>query len=210
MIDVSFLTSDVVMSSLLAFFVGMGSVMVYSRITSLRRRTEYHADDALVEAVIGEYTRRLQAYDKAIADLRVQLDIVELRASQPVTREISQHHAASQAAAPHALRVSEPVTITQHATAADIDDRLDGQNGTIDYILRLLSERPRSAREVQQAIGRSREHTSRLMKKLHDSGLVVRNVETKPFKYSVTSLGQARLREKVDGEGQQQQHRQSV
>lgn len=182
--------------------------MVYRGITrdAKPKQDEYHANDVVVEAVVTEYTRRLQEYDKVIAELRMKLDLLEIRSvttsqpSQPVHEEISQvHHAASQSSRPHAQRVSEPAQITQHAPQVVILDSNETKNGTMDYILKLLAERPRSSREVQQAIGRTREHTSRLMKKLNDTGLVTRSNDSKPFKYLITSLGQSRLREKAEG-----------
>ena len=88
--------------------------------------------------------------------------------------------------------MSEPVTITQHAI---IEREV---NGTTDYILKLLIERPRTSREVQLAIGRTREHTARLMKKLHDLGLVSRDITTKPFRYNITDAGQEMLKERVE------------
>lgn len=64
---------------------------------------------------------------------------------------------------------------------------------TSTYILRLLQETPRSAREIQYNIGKTREHISRLMKKLHDEGLVDRNMSTKPFIYKITDEGRKLL-----------------
>jgi DNA-binding transcriptional ArsR family regulator len=64
---------------------------------------------------------------------------------------------------------------------------------TSTYILRLLRETPRSAREIQYNVGKTREHTSRLMKKLHDEGLVDRNMSTKPFIYKITDEGRKLL-----------------
>jgi len=64
---------------------------------------------------------------------------------------------------------------------------------TSTYILRLLQEAPRSAREIQYNIGKTREHISRLMKKLHDEGLVDRNMSTKPFIYKITDEGRKLL-----------------
>jgi DNA-binding MarR family transcriptional regulator len=92
--------------------------------------------------------------------------------------------------------VSGPVAVTQHATTAEVEKPAGAQNGTNDYILKLLAERPRTSREVQHAIGRTREHTARLMKKLHDSGLVDRDANSKPFRYKITDSGRERLKEK--------------
>lgn len=61
------------------------------------------------------------------------------------------------------------------------------------YILKLLQETPRNAREIQYNVGKTREHVSRLMKKLYDEGLVDRNMNTKPFVYKITDEGRKLL-----------------
>jgi hypothetical protein len=195
-VDITFLgvTVDLnlVILGVLTYAVGLVSVMAYQRVRSMAPRG-YRADDAVVEAIVMEYTRRLRDYDRVIAEMRTKIDIVEMKA-----QSLAQPHAyvqASQPAQPHALAVSEPVAVTQRAPV--IEEKFEGQNGTTDYILKLLAERPRTSREVQHAVGRTREHTARLMKKLHDSGLVSRDMNAKPFRYAITEAGQARLREKV-------------
>lgn len=184
-VDISFLGSDTVTFSVISFLVGLASVMVYTRAKSAFADRRYKADEAVVEAVVLEYTRRLRDYDRVLAELRADVDIMDVRSLPQV---VSQPSRQSQ---PHVSPVSEPVAITQQAVVEK-----EG-NGTTDYILKLLSERPRSSREVQHAVGRTREHTARLMKKLHDSGLVNRDVNAKPFRYFITDGGRERLREKL-------------
>lgn len=189
-VNLSFLGSDIMTYGVLAFLAGMTSVMVYARAKSAFADRRYRADEAVVEAVVLEYTRRLRDYDKAIAELRSKVDIMEVR-SRPLQNVTSQYQQASHQPQPHVVAASEPVVVTQHAIIEK-----EG-NGTTDYILKLLTERPRASREVQHAVGRTREHTARLMKKLHDSGLVSRDINAKPFRYNITDAGRARLKEKV-------------
>lgn len=184
---ITFLTGSSVTSGALAFLAGMACVMVYARTKSALADRRYRADEAVVEAVVLEYTRRLRDYDRVIAELRSRVDIMEVR-SQPPRSVMSQQSHQPQ---PHVSPVSEPVAVTQHVVVEK-----EG-NGTTDYILKLLAERPRTSREVQLAVGRTREHTARLMKKLHDSGLVNRDANTKPFSYRITDVGRKRLKEKV-------------
>ena len=185
-VDLTFLDSDLVISGIFAFLVGMATVMVYTKVKSMFEEHRYRADDTIVEAVILEYTRRLRDYDKVIADLRTKVDVIEARTQpHPV---VSQQPSQPQ---PHVAPVIEPVTVTQHAAI-----EREG-NGTTDYILKLLSNRPRTSREVQQAIGRTREHTARLMKKLYDLGLVSRDINIKPFRYNITDAGRETLKEKA-------------
>ena len=186
-VDLSFFGSDLVISGVLAFLSGMAGVMVYIKVKGMLEDRRYRADEAVVEAVVLEYTRRLRDYDRVIADLRTKVDIMEVR-SQPPQSVISQQSHQPQ---PHVAPVSEPVAVTQHTTVENEN------NGTTDYILKLLGEKPRTSREVQIAVGRTREHTARLMKKLHDSGLVNRDVNAKPFRYNITDAGRERLKEKA-------------
>jgi hypothetical protein len=185
-VDLAFLDGDLVISGIFAFLVGMATVMVYTKVKSTFEEHRYRANDTIVEAVILEYTRRLRDYDKVIADLRTKVDVIEARTQpHPV---VSQQPSQPQ---PHVAPVTEPVTVTQHAAI-----EREG-NGTTDYILKLLSNRPRTSREVQQAIGRTREHTARLMKKLYDLGLVSRDINIKPFRYNITDAGRETLKEKA-------------
>jgi hypothetical protein len=186
-VDLAFLDGDLVISGIFAFLVGMATMMVYNKIKGTFEEHRYKADGTIVEAVVLEYTRRLRDYDKVIADLRTKVDVIEAR-TQPHPVVVSQQTSQPQ---PHVAPVTEPVTVTQHAAI-----EREG-NGTTDYILKLLSNRPRTSREVQQAIGRTREHTARLMKKLYDLGLVSRDINTKPFRYNITDAGRETLKEKA-------------
>jgi hypothetical protein len=59
--------------------------------------------------------------------------------------------------------------------------------------IRFLGESPRNTRQLTDALGKSREHTARLMKELFDLGFVSRNDATKPFVYQLTDSGRSFL-----------------
>jgi predicted transcriptional regulator len=63
----------------------------------------------------------------------------------------------------------------------------------MDYVLKLLSESPRTSREIQYSIGRTREHTARLMKRLYESRLVDRQSNSRPYKYTITEAGRVKI-----------------
>ena len=65
----------------------------------------------------------------------------------------------------------------------------DKHNATEHYILKIISKEPLTSNEIKNAIGRTREHTSRLMKKLYELKLVDRDITTKPFNYKLTEQG---------------------
>jgi hypothetical protein len=186
-IDLTSLGSDLVISGIFAFLVGMASMTVYTRLKTTFEEGRYKTNEAVIEAVVLEYTRRLRDYDKVIAGLQAKVDIIDSRVKphEVVSQDPTQPQS-------HVALMSEPVTITQHAA---IEKEV---NSTTDYIFKLLAERPRSSREVQLAIGRTREHTARLMKKLHDLGLVSRDVNTKPFRYNITDAGREMLKKRAE------------
>ena len=69
---------------------------------------------------------------------------------------------------------------------------MDFQNAT-DTVLRLITKKPMTSRDIQITLGRSREHTSRLMKKLFQEGFVNRNTTSKPYTYSLTDKGKQKI-----------------
>jgi hypothetical protein len=185
--DVTPLDSDLVILGIFAFLVGIGGTVVFTRLKAIFEEGRYRTNEAVVEAVVLEYTRRLHDYDKVIAELRAKVEILEskVKSQEIVSSDPSQ-------AQRHVALTSEPVTVTQHAANEK------EVNSTTDYIFKLLVERPRSSREVQLAIGRTREHTARLMKKLHNLGLVSRDINTKPFRYTITDAGREMLKKRTE------------
>ena len=64
-----------------------------------------------------------------------------------------------------------------------------------DYVLHLITNKAMTSRDIQITLKKSREHTSRLMKKLFEDGYVERNTETKPYTYSITEKGKTKVEE---------------
>lgn len=194
---------QILTSILIPLIVGLILGLNYRRIRDILPRKRDNT--TVIKVIISEYTKRLEKYENAIADLRVRLDIVESRGhNRAVTqqlrptpveplinaRDISQDQSQPSFYAYHSFKKVEPVSEID-----DIPNSFDAQNGTTEYVLKLLNERSMTSREVQQAIGRSREHTSRLMKRLYEYRLISRNTKSKPFKYALTESGRLRLKE---------------
>ena len=208
--------SDILSSNLyliipiISYTIGMVSVTSYMKLKKLIRQP-LNIEEQAIQSIVSEYIHRMNNYDKAIAELRVKIDTMELRVTQHDTSHISSqvdtddteshnqntsttsHHKSQLARAHnHISTVSNLATITQ--PASNISSRHPASyNGTMDFILKMLIEKPRTSREIQHSVGRTREHTSRLMKRLYDSKLVVRDSNNKPFKYSITDAGRTQL-----------------
>ena len=50
-----------------------------------------------------------------------------------------------------------------------------------------------TSRDVEVTFGKSREHVSRLMKKLFEDGFVDRDTSARPYRYTITEKGRERI-----------------
>jgi hypothetical protein len=84
--------------------------------------------------------------------------------------------------------VMKDVIITNKDNGEQIMQRVN----TVDSVLKML-EVPLTSREIQAKIKKSREHTSRLLKKLYSEDVVMRDESTRPFRYKITAEGRRLL-----------------
>jgi len=205
--------TQILIPIIVPFLVGLTFGFTYNRISVNIGKIipKVHKNTSVINAITSEYARRMEKYDSAIADLRVRLDVIELQSQKHLlTQQLhstestpsvtladashDQSHDQSQHPSFHAYhrpKRMEPL----REISGDVSDSNDVQNGTAEYVLKLLDGRSMSSREVQHAIGRSREHTSRLMKRLCEYGFITRDSNNKPFTYALAEAGQLRLKE---------------
>jgi predicted transcriptional regulator len=170
----------------------------YFRDMQERNKENYKFKDMLIEG----YFHKFDEYNDIISDLRAKIDLIELKIGQKAESIYDQnskvahnsdivnkesHKSASHTTSP----VTKSVIITEKK-----DDVKYGNFGshlnTIDSILKML-EVPLTSREIQRRIKKSREHTSRLLKKLYSENVVMRDESTRPFKYKITNEGRKLL-----------------
>ena len=215
------LSWNLVIWVLMSFAIGITSVTFYIKLKAFLKKSSHRTDNSVVEAVVSEYTSKLEEFGKIIGELKVRIDTVELRMLQsPISqtynisdvmlatrkdvRTISQPKSQLQEhqspvsvpmVSTSQLREHQPATITPSSIATTDDGNTPTihYSSTSDYILKLLVEKSRTSREIQTAIGRTREHTSRLMRKLYESNLVSRDNSHKPFGYKITNEGRREL-----------------
>jgi len=154
----------------LAYMVGIVSVMIFNRL----KRVD-------TPEAIAEYSRRMKEYEDMLVDLRIRLDILEIRSGER-THDASQTVSQEVGDAGH-----KPITIRRTLEQEG--------SGMVDYVLKLLMEGPKTSRQIEGLIGRSREHTARLMKKLFEMGCVTRDMASKPYTYTITDFGRTALQQ---------------
>ena len=159
----------------IAFVLGIVAIVIYNKVKPLIK-TE--------SDLLKTYTERLQYYENQLIDMKIRLDSAELL--RDVEVEVPK---------PKESRVEKQEGNISSAQEEKPKERMHNMNfgNATDYVLRLITEKPMTSRDIQITIGRTREHTSRMMKKLFEDGLVERNMQTKPFTYYITEKGKAKL-----------------
>ena len=177
----------------------------YFRDMKERDKENYKIKDMLIEG----YFHKFDEYNNIISDLRAKIDLIELKIGQKGENIYDQSKVASsndivnnesQRSASHVISpVTKSVIITEKKDDVKVGDfglRLN----TTDSILKML-EVPLTSREIQRRIKKSREHTSRLLKKLYSENIVMRDESTRPFKYKITNEGRKLLEQTTSSTG---------
>src|SRR5581483_11251031 len=73
---------NLVMYLLTSFVIGICSMLLYLRLKDLFSKSKQQPNQAVIEAIVSEYSRRLQNYDKGIGELRFKIDKLELLLTQ--------------------------------------------------------------------------------------------------------------------------------
>ncbi|HSB56681.1 MAG TPA: winged helix DNA-binding protein [Nitrosopumilaceae archaeon] len=167
---------DVMVGVALAFVAGLFAIIIYNKVKPLMRKESEQ---------VKSYIDRLQYYENQLIDMRIRMDSLEL------DENVSIPEAPIKAEKKHIKTGHEEVEADEEPQK----ERMRNMNfgSATDYVLKLITEKPMTSRDIQITIGRTREHTSRMMKKLFEEGYVERNMKTKPFTYYITDKGKSKL-----------------
>lgn len=172
---------EIILGVVAAFFVGLLVLYTIYKIKPYIKRQERF--DA------SSYDR-LEFYERQLIDMKIRLDSLEIGSEEVNSNGIKDFGRVVEKI-PNYEEYSEPKPkrFTPKPRQAPVMD----YNNTIDFVLGLITDKSMTSRDIQSASQRSREHTSRLMKKLYQEGYVERDMRTKPFTYSITDKGKAKL-----------------
>jgi predicted HTH transcriptional regulator len=161
----------------ITFVLGIFAIIIYNKIKPLiKTRSD----------LLNSYTERLQYYENQLIDMKIHLDSIEL------LKETGELEIPIPRSKERGVEKQEAASDTREEKPKERMHNMNFVNAT-DYVLRLITEKSMTSRDIQITIGRTREHTSRMMKKLFEEGLVERNMQTKPFTYYITDKGKTKL-----------------
>ncbi|MFB5622418.1 MAG: winged helix DNA-binding protein [Nitrosarchaeum sp.] len=184
---------EVILAVIVSFVVGLIGLYSYYKIRPFIKNKSEIVDASQLE--------RLEYYERQLIDMKIRLDSMEMQGFEAKTenpdtelKQFIEKLAKNQQVtekpieAPKIEKISkeEPISIRRMPN-------LD-HNNAADYVLHLITDKTMTSRDIQITLKRSREHTSRLMKKLFDDGYVKRNTSTKPYTYSITDKGREKIK----------------
>ncbi|MFY9301558.1 MAG: MarR family transcriptional regulator [Candidatus Nitrosotenuis sp.] len=175
---------QVILAVTASFLVGIFGMIIYSKIKTFTQQKG--ADPA--------YLSRLEYYERQLIDMKIRLDALDLEELEPASPVLEKTGPVLEKKADLAQKIEaeeprkEPQKQAQKPRMPNMDF-----NGVAEHVLGLITAKEMTSRDIQITIGRSREHTSRLMKRLFEEGFVERNTKLKPFTYKITEKGMARL-----------------
>ena len=203
LLDVIISITLFILSFLVFFYFG------YTRDIKERLKENHKFKDMLIDS----YIQKFDEYNQIISDLRTKMDMIELKINpqkeveiQDILQDIQHEFTTSNDTAndkshkkiSHNIPpVMKDVIITNKDSGGEqIMHRLN----TVDSVLKML-EVPLTSREIQVRIKKSREHTSRLLKKLYSEDVVMRDESTRPFRYKITDEGRRLLEQATISDG---------
>ena len=133
---------------------------------------------------------RLEYYENQLIDMKIRLDAMELdteNSEMPNFDKVNEELAKPQKRKEEVGSMEIKSQGTARIPNMSFED-------SIEHVLKLITKKPMTSRDIEVTFGgRSREHVSRLMKKLFDDGFVERNTTKRPYTYSITDSGKARI-----------------
>ncbi|TBR10688.1 MAG: MarR family transcriptional regulator [Candidatus Nitrosotenuis sp.] len=168
---------QIIAGVIVAFFVGIFGMLIYNKIKSLTNQ----------KGTDPSHISRMEYYERQLIDMKIRMDALDLEESLPTEAVLEKIEPI--------IEKKEPVVIKKEPEKQDQKPRMPNMdfNGVAEHVLGLITLKEMTSRDIQITIGRSREHTSRLMKRLFEEGLVERNTKMKPFTYKITEKGKGKL-----------------
>ena len=180
---------EIILGVILAFLIGLGGLYGYYRVRPFVKSRNEISDSSQAE--------RLEYYERQLIDMKIRLDALEIQGIEQKTEDPNLELKQFLEKLAKNEGVKEPIEeMKQPEKIKSMPEihNFESLNPT-DYVLHLITNKAMTSRDIQITLKRSREHTSRLMKKLFEDGYVQRNTESKPYTYSITEKGKLKVEE---------------
>jgi len=182
---------EVILGVILAFILGIGGLYAYFKIRPFVKTKSEVFDASQAE--------RLEYYERQLIDMKIRLDALEIQGIEQKVedpnldlKQFLEKLAKNEVQERPVEVVNKPEIIPEKVISTPSIPSVIPTN-PVDYVLYLITNKAMTSRDIQITLKKSREHTSRLMKKMFEDGFVQRNTESKPYTYSITEKGMAKV-----------------
>jgi len=183
---------EVILGVILAFLIGLGGLYLFFKVRPFIKSSSDVVDPTQAE--------RLEYYERQLIDMKIRLDALEIQGIEenPVDPNLDLKEFMEKLVENNVKRekeievVEKPEIVVEKPVSVPNISNIEHVSPT-DSVLHLITNKAMTSRDIQITIKKSREHTSRLMKRLFENGLVQRNTETKPYTYSITEKGKSKI-----------------
>ena len=174
---------SILLGIVLAFLGGLVTLYLYTKLRRVGGMERFNPSNF----------ERADFYEKQLIDMKIRMDAMELEGESYTkphlgkkTEMVVEKHVSNN----HKQRFA-PKPTTQSRTP-----NMSFEN-SVEHVLGLITKAPMTSRDIEVTFGgRSREHVSRLMKKLFRDGYVDRNAGSRPYTYMITEKGRERVSSK--------------
>ena len=181
---------EVILGVILAFIIGLGGLYAFYKIRPYVKTSSEMNDASQAE--------RLEYYERQLIDMKIRLDALEIERveqkdddSSLELKQLLQQLVKKEEDEDDKVEKIVP-TKQEKPKEIELTPSFDS-NDVTEQVLQLITTKAMTSRDIQKALRKSREHTSRLMKKLFDDGYVNRNTESKPYTYSISDKGRKKI-----------------
>ena len=137
---------------------------------------------------------RLEYYENQLIDMKIRLDAMELDGETFTKPDLPTKRVKSF----DVPEVEEPEFVAPKPKAAARVRNMSFED-SVTFVLEKITQGPMTSRDIEVTFGKSREHVSRLMKKLFEDGFVGRDTSARPYRYTITDKGRERISSSESG-----------
>ena len=170
--------AGIILVAVLAFLSGLVTLYLYNKTRSVR----------VLEKIAPTNSERVDYYEKELIDMKIRLDAMELDGETFTKPDLPTKKIKSF----ETPEVEKEEFVAPKPKAAPRVPNMSFED-SVTFVLKKITEGPMTSRDIEVTFGKSREHVSRLMKKLFEDGFVGRDTSARPYRYTITDKGRERI-----------------
>ena len=170
--------AGIILVAVLAFLGGLVTLYLYGKTRSV----------GVSEKIAPTNVERINYYEKEFIDMKIRLDAMDLDGETFTEPSLPTKKVESF----DVPEVEEPEFVAPKPKASPRTPNMSFED-SVTFVLKKIAEGPMTSRDIEVMFGKSREHVSRLMKKLFEGGFVGRDASIRPYRYTITDKGRERV-----------------